>query len=564
MLSKFLGIKSKDKINSKNENKIVQNKNEIKNENKNEHKNKIETIENKNEIEYEIKIENEIVENKNEFKNDKINFTSFRDINMKDAQIKMKIIEIKKFIEKFYPNKNTRTKRFIKESILVYGYSVFDYSNVFCEDKGDANKKSIDFICKRFGHKKIRRIFEHLYMPKDCKVCENHDKWIRESKEIHKDKNGNQLYIYDTTIYIHSHKRVNIFCIACNEYFSQTPTNHKDKKRGCEQCAIKRRTMTREMFINLSQQIHIDLDGYILYDYSKVIYENQRKNVEIICLTCKNSFFPTPDSHLHKQSGCPNCSSFKTEKLVRQLLFMLTGLKFIKKSRFLKCIEYPVGLELDCYNEELELDVEVNGIQHEEKNRRYHKTDEDFENQIKRDKVKEKECENKGIKLIIVPSQYNYQNVKKLYNYLYEQLETNGIFDLLEKKGIIIRYNNGFRKKDKEDEKKEKLIKKKKVEKKVKSNKIEKKEESNEIEKKVDTNKIEKKVDTKLNKDEQKYKTVIIKCAKDEKKTELAKFDSVEDARWSVPNCKPSRIEIAIRKGTICLGFYWKQLKIKC
>lgn len=61
------------------------------------------------------------------------------------------------------------------------------------------------------------------------------------------------------------------------------------------------------------------------------------------------------------------------------------------------------NLELDCYNEELKLACEYNGIQHYEYTPYFHRTKDAFHNQKYRDHIKREACEKAGIKLIEVP-----------------------------------------------------------------------------------------------------------------------------------------------------------------
>lgn len=61
------------------------------------------------------------------------------------------------------------------------------------------------------------------------------------------------------------------------------------------------------------------------------------------------------------------------------------------------------NLELDCYNSELKLAVEYNGIQHYKYSPYFHKSREAFHNQKYRDYMKKTICEKNGITLIEVP-----------------------------------------------------------------------------------------------------------------------------------------------------------------
>lgn len=71
-------------------------------------------------------------------------------------------------------------------------------------------------------------------------------------------------------------------------------------------------------------------------------------------------------------------------------------------------------MELDCYNEELRLAVEYNGEQHYRFIEKFHKDEEAFKKQQKRDKKKKELCRKNGVKLIIIP-----HTVKDLRKFLY-------------------------------------------------------------------------------------------------------------------------------------------------
>lgn len=70
------------------------------------------------------------------------------------------------------------------------------------------------------------------------------------------------------------------------------------------------------------------------------------------------------------------------------------------------------NLELDCYNEELKLAVEYNGIQHYKYTPYFHKTKESFHNQKYRDYIKREQCKKNGIFLIEVPYTVKVEDIK--------------------------------------------------------------------------------------------------------------------------------------------------------
>lgn len=70
------------------------------------------------------------------------------------------------------------------------------------------------------------------------------------------------------------------------------------------------------------------------------------------------------------------------------------------------------NLELDCFNSELKLAVEYNGIQHYKYIPYFHKTKDAFQNQKYRDYMKREMCEKNGITLIEVPYTVKIPDIK--------------------------------------------------------------------------------------------------------------------------------------------------------
>lgn len=80
------------------------------------------------------------------------------------------------------------------------------------------------------------------------------------------------------------------------------------------------------------------------------------------------------------------------------------------------------NLELDCFNEELNLAVEFNGRQHYEYIPFFHKNKEAFYNQKYRDEMKRTKCRDRGIKLVEIP----YTEERNLEHFLYKKLKEFG------------------------------------------------------------------------------------------------------------------------------------------
>lgn len=93
-------------------------------------------------------------------------------------------------------------------------------------------------------------------------------------------------------------------------------------------------------------------------------------------------------------------------------------MKFLKVK--LPCLK---GLELDGYNEENGIAFEYQGIQHYIHQPHFQRNGEnDFYEQIKRDKIKVELCSKNNIKLLIVPYKFDYRTPLKLEEYIRQQL----------------------------------------------------------------------------------------------------------------------------------------------
>jgi hypothetical protein len=92
------------------------------------------------------------------------------------------------------------------------------------------------------------------------------------------------------------------------------------------------------------------------------------------------------------------------EQETRNALSRLFGKTFVKvRPPFLVNPETGRRLELDCFNQELMLGVEYNGIQHYVYPNPFHRTQLEFEAQLRRDRYKADQCKTAGVQLITVP-----------------------------------------------------------------------------------------------------------------------------------------------------------------
>lgn len=136
------------------------------------------------------------------------------------------------------------------------------------------------------------------------------EEFITRSRKVHGFK-----YDYSKTKYITSIIKVIIGCKIHGD-FEQTPSSHFSGS-GCFKCGKEisknKRKLGIDEFIKKSKLKHGNK-----YDYSNVIYENNRDEVEIVC-DIHGLFLQRPDFHM-RGSGCPKCSIIKQHEKQKKTL----------------------------------------------------------------------------------------------------------------------------------------------------------------------------------------------------------------------------------------------------
>lgn len=183
----------------------------------------------------------------------------------------------------------SNTEKFVQKAKLVHG-DKFDYSKTVYTK----NSNKVIIICKIHGEFE-QNAASHL-AGCECPKCHGFNKtaedFINEARAIHGDR-----YDYSKTKYINSNTKV---IITCREHgdFSQMPTSHLSGT-GCRTCTHNRLVDTEE-FIRKARLVHGDK-----YDYSKVKYVHNQKEVIIIC-PIHGEFKQRPAGHI-QGAGCKKC-----------------------------------------------------------------------------------------------------------------------------------------------------------------------------------------------------------------------------------------------------------------
>ena len=103
-----------------------------------------------------------------------------------------------------------------------------------------------------------------------------------------------------------------------------------------------------------------------------------------------------------------------TRHAIESLLLAATNQRYVfEKIRHEEIINPKTNrsLELDCFNKELKLAIEYNGEQHYLLNSYFHKSDNDYNEQLYRDQIKRQRCKELGITLIEVPHLIKHKDI---------------------------------------------------------------------------------------------------------------------------------------------------------
>lgn len=150
--------------------------------------------------------------------------------------------------------------------------------------------------CKKHGKFKFNTVGLATKLVK-CPECEREERFynfVEKAKNIHGDK---YKYIIDS--YKTNKTPMTIICPIHGE-FKQAPGDHL-KGWGCSKCSGKYKPSTEE-WISKAASVY---NNY--YDYSKVIYKDNKTPVIVICPK-HGEFCTIPNNHLKGISGCPKCN----------------------------------------------------------------------------------------------------------------------------------------------------------------------------------------------------------------------------------------------------------------
>ena len=194
--------------------------------------------------------------------------------------------------------KRLSVNEFIDKSKHIHG-DKYNYSKVIYKN----SSTKVCIICPEHGEfwQTPNSHMQGSGCPKCSGIGLTRSELINKFKKIH----GNK-YDYSKIEYKNTHTKI---CIICPEHgeFWQSPNGHLNGN-GCPVCGNnkirQKNSLEMNVFLERAKKKHNNF-----YDYSKVHYVNEKKNVCIICPE-HGEFWQSP--YVHSKGGmCPKCKNKK-------------------------------------------------------------------------------------------------------------------------------------------------------------------------------------------------------------------------------------------------------------
>lgn len=145
------------------------------------------------------------------------------------------------------------------------------------------------------------------------------DEFIRRANEKHGEGTWNYSLVKDS--WKNTHQNVKIICHKHGE-FEQSPSNHLSTN-GCNQCGIEKTAEKNRNNIEYKIEKWKKNSDFEYLDFSKCIYINCDKKLDIFCLKDNHGLFKQSARLLDKGFGCRKCHPNKDEEYIYNYLIEL-------------------------------------------------------------------------------------------------------------------------------------------------------------------------------------------------------------------------------------------------
>ena len=271
------------------------------------------------------------------------------------------------------------------------------------------NSSKLDYLCPK-NHKGSITIKDFLF-GYDCNKCsyiKRAQKQILTYEEV-KTRFENHSFSLISEKYENSKSPLIVRCPKGHTI--RTDISRFTNGIRCKNCSMTTRA-EKQSLPHEEVKIRFEDCNYTLLSE----YKNNRSVLEIMC--DYGHIYETDIDRFTNGVRCKYCKH-KNEQKCREVLELFLNVKF-KKCR----PKWLGGLELDGFNEELNLAFEYNGRQHYQENHFFHRKGGDYHSLKERDERKKSLCENKEIILYIIPYTVKFEDLE---SYIYELISDTKI-----------------------------------------------------------------------------------------------------------------------------------------
>jgi len=127
------------------------------------------------------------------------------------------------------------------------------------------------------------------------------EEFIKRAEKVH-----GKIYKYHKTTYIGSHNEIEVVCPVHGSFFT-TASQHVHQKYGCHSCAMEKRRMSFDQFVEKANKTH---NSRFLYEEKDQFFSFDKGEVYVICPD-HGKFLHKCRIHLQTRFACPICAKEK-------------------------------------------------------------------------------------------------------------------------------------------------------------------------------------------------------------------------------------------------------------
>lgn len=277
----------------------------------------------------------------------------------------------------------------------------------------DEEGLKVNCDCDKFHNILVN--YDNIKYRKGCPVCTHRIITHEEAEKIINLRNWKMLseYINDKT---------KIKCLCDKGHYIEMILRKIGNNTQCPQC------INNLGFAKPLEEVLIYIKECDLQLLNPKDYVNKRSELIVKCNKLDHITKTSLSKLMTTENKCKKCSKMEgfSERTIRQHLIDLTNLQWVKNRpdwlNIRNSTNKHFNLEIDCWCDELNTGVEVDGKQHHEFPNKYHKTIEEFNAQQSRDLFKIQKFSELGKNLIRIRALDYYDSIDEMLYYLEQEL----------------------------------------------------------------------------------------------------------------------------------------------